>query len=75
MKSIETRNEKADELAKAATEGGSPADAATDAVPDDYRWETSLSHMTRVATEARTRDCIVDLRLRRSRAKVQTTPG
>ena len=41
-------NEKADEYAKAAAEPEC-------AVPDEYRWETSLSHMTRVATEARSR--------------------
>ena len=34
----------------AAAEGRSP-----DEVPDEYRWETSLSHMTRAATEARAR--------------------
>ena len=41
-------NEKADEYAKTAAD-------PEGAVPDDYRWETSLTHMTRVATEARTR--------------------
>ena len=44
-------NEVADEYAKAAAESSSPDDA----VRDDYRWETSLSHMARVATEARSR--------------------
>ena len=44
-------NEKADGVAKAAAEGGEP-DAAT---PDEYRWETILSHMTKVAAEARFR--------------------
>ena len=44
-------NERADELAKAVAEGESPADA----VPDEYQWETSLSHMTRVAAETKTR--------------------
>ena len=44
-------NERADELAKAVTEGESLADA----VPDEYRWETGLSRMIRVATENRTR--------------------
>ena len=44
-------NEKADEYAKAAAEGGGP----NSAVPDEYRWETNLSHMTRVATEGRPR--------------------
>ena len=44
-------NERADEFAQAAPEGGDPDGA----VPDQYRWETSLSHMTRVATEARSR--------------------
>ena len=28
---------------------------ADSAVPDEHRWETGLSHMTRVATEARSR--------------------
>ena len=41
----------ADEYAKAAAEGGQP----NSDVPDEHRWETSLSHMTRVATEARSR--------------------
>lgn len=44
-------NEKADEFAKAAADGEEPDSA----VPDSCRWETSLSHMTRVATEARPR--------------------
>lgn len=44
-------NEKAGEYAKIAANGGQPEDA----VPDDHRWETSLSHMARVATEARAR--------------------
>ena len=44
-------NEIADEYAKAAAESGSPDDA----VRDDYRWETSLSHTARVATEALSR--------------------
>ena len=44
-------NEKSDEFAKAVAEGSRP-DCA---VPDEYRWETSLSHMARVATEARSR--------------------
>ena len=38
--------EKADEYAKAAAEGGEPDSA----VPDEYRWETSLSHMRIVVT-------------------------
>ena len=42
-------NEVADEYAKATDESSSPDDA----VRDDYQWETSLSHMARVATEAR----------------------
>ena len=37
-------NEKADEYAKAAAEGERPDST----VPDELRWETSLSHMTRV---------------------------
>ena len=44
-------NEKTDDFARATAEGGSPEDT----VSDEYRWETSLSHMTRVATEARSR--------------------
>ena len=36
-------NEAADEHAKAAAESSSPSDA----VPDNCRWETSLSHMER----------------------------
>ena len=35
------RNEKADEYARPAADGAEPSDA----VPDDYRWEASLSHM------------------------------
>ena len=42
-------NEKADEYAKAAADGSEPEDA----VPDGYRWEARLSHMTRVATGGR----------------------
>ena len=45
-------NERADEFPRAAAEGSCPDDA----IPDEYRWEASLSHMTRVATEARTRE-------------------
>ena len=41
-------NEKADEYARAAAEGGVPDSS----VPDEYWWETSLSHMARAATEA-----------------------
>ena len=44
-----TGNGKADEYAKAAADGEDLRDAA----PDEYRWETSLSHMSRVATETR----------------------
>ena len=47
-------NEKADEYAKAAARGESQRGPAS-MVPDQYRWETSLSHMSRVATEARSR--------------------
>ena len=43
-------NERADEFAKAAAEGTRPDSA----VPDELRWGTSLSHMTRAAIEART---------------------
>ena len=42
-------NEKADEYARAVAEGTEPDSAD----PDEYRWESSLSHMTRVAAEAR----------------------
>lgn len=42
-------NEKADENAKAAANGDEPDNA----VPGAYRWESSLSHMTGLATEAR----------------------
>lgn len=41
--------EAADEHAKAAAEGNNPDNA----VPGGYRWETSPSHMTRAASEAR----------------------
>ena len=44
-------NERADEIAKTTAEGRGPSDM----VPDEFRWETSLSRMTRVATEARSR--------------------
>ena len=46
-------NETADEMARAAAEGNlnHPDDAL--AAPDELRWEASLSHMTRVATENR----------------------
>ena len=37
-------------FARAAAEGNHPDD-----VPDELRWETSLSHMARVATESRSR--------------------
>lgn len=40
----------ADEYPKAAAEGDESSD-----VTDEYRWKTSLQHMTRVATEARPR--------------------
>ena len=43
----------ADEMARAAAEGNHADDAL--AVPDELRWETSLSHMSRVATENRSR--------------------
>ena len=39
-----------DEYAKVATEGSLDSE-----VPDEYRWETSLSQMSRMATEARCR--------------------
>ena len=43
-------NETADKMARAAAEGNHAL-----AVPDEFRWETSLSHMARVATENRSR--------------------
>ena len=56
-----------DEYAKAASEGQTLGDE----VFDEYWWETSLSHMARSATKARTRSTRVDLQPRPSRAKVQ----
>ena len=44
-------NEKADELAKAAAGNIE----STDSIDDEYRRETSLSHMSRVTSEARVR--------------------
>ena len=56
---------KADEFAKVAAEGSGPDST----VPNELRWETSLSHMTRVATEGGSRkmaqwiaDCVGDPR-------------
>ena len=46
-----TGNEKADKYAKAAAE----ENPLCEEVPDEYRWETSLLHMTRAAAEARSR--------------------
>ena len=68
-------NEKADEYAKAAAEGDRPDSLR--AVPDKLRWETSLSHMTRVATKApacRTRQWTSE-RLGDPRRKYRTPPG
>ena len=45
-------NEKADESAKAAASQTAPC---SNSVSDELRWEASLSHMTRSATEARSR--------------------
>ena len=45
-------NEKVDEYAKAAAEGSAPCGD----VPDEHRWETSLSHMTRAARGQVSRD-------------------
>ena len=45
-------NEKADESAKAAASQTAPC---SNSVSDELRWEASLSHMTRYATEARPR--------------------
>ena len=47
-------NEMADEYAKAAAIGN--ARVETEGVPEGYMGETSLSHMARVATEARPRE-------------------
>ena len=47
-------NETADEVAKAVAEGNHPGDA----VPDELRCETSLSHLARVATENRSRTTV-----------------
>lgn len=44
-------NEEAGRFARAAAEGGEPDSA----VPDEYRWDTSLLYIKRVATEARFR--------------------
>ena len=46
-----TGNEKADEFTEAAAEGSGPDNT----VLDELRWETGLSHMTRVAAEGRSR--------------------
>ena len=46
-----TGSESADERAKAAAKGKAPSDE----VPDEYRWETSLSHMSREASQTRPR--------------------
>ena len=45
-------NEKADEFAKAAASRAAPC--SDDDILDELRWEASLSHMIRSATEART---------------------
>ena len=42
-------NEVADEYVRAAAEGADPGDP----VQGEYRWETSLPHITRVAAERR----------------------
>ena len=61
-----------DEYAKTAA----TSDAPSVEIPDGYRKETSLSHMTRVATEDRSpRDGGVDLRARRDWATVQAPLG
>ena len=44
-------NEKADEIAKAAAARRTQEEE----VPDEYRWETSLSQMTKVSAKARSR--------------------
>ena len=65
-------NEVADEHTKTAATG----DAPSEEIPDGYHNETSLSHMTRVATEDRSsRDDGVDLRARRGWATVQAPLG
>ena len=45
-------NEVADQYAKSAATGEEPVEA----IPEKYETETSLSHMTRVATEARSKE-------------------
>ena len=45
-------NEVADDYAKSAATGSSPVEA----IPEGYAGETSLSHMTKVATEARSKE-------------------
>ena len=45
-------NEVADKYAKALATGGAPVDD----IPEGYQKETSLSNITRVATEARSRE-------------------
>ena len=47
-----TGNERADEFSRTAAERSAPQDE----VPDEHRRETSLAHMTRAATKAKTRD-------------------
>ena len=66
-------NEKADEYTKAAAEGERPDIT----VPDELRWETSLSHMARVATEARSRRTKqwISERLGDPRRKYRPPPG
>ena len=48
-------NEVADENARTAASRSAPCSNGDDGVPDELRWEASLSHMTRTATEARSR--------------------
>lgn len=59
-------NERADEFVKAMADGSYP----NDSVSDEYRWETSLSHMTRVAVKARSRSAA-----RWTRAALETLQG
>ena len=66
---------KADEHAKAAAEGREPNSLRT--TPDELRWETSLSHMTRVTTEARSRAAAqwISSHLGDPRRKYRPPPG
>jgi ribonuclease HI len=65
-------NEKADEFAKEAAQGQSQS------LPDEIRWEASLSHLTRVITESRSkakRDWIRDRVRPERRYRPPSGPG